>query len=241
MPRRRIIFSENEYYHVYNRSVGSEKIFNNKSNCLRAMELINYYRFNVDVSYSHIRRLQSDIRDKKLSSIYSSAPLVYIISFVLMPDHFHFLLFQFKENGILRFISQFQNSFAKYFNTKYNRYGSLFSNRFKGVRIESESQLFHTVRYIELNPVTSYLISFDKLSSWSFSSYFFYTNPDSRSFFNFVNKEIVLQRFRSVKNFTDFLKNQVDYQRSLRKIKGLLLDDKKTPGFLHCQRRVLKC
>ncbi|MFW5851213.1 MAG: transposase [Bacteroidota bacterium] len=45
------------------------------------------------------------------------------------------------------------NSYAQYYNTKYNRHGSLFERPFKRLKITSETYLRHVIMYVQNNPV----------------------------------------------------------------------------------------
>lgn len=147
---------------------------------------------------------------------------VSILGFCLMPNHFHFLLQQKETNGIPRFISNVQNSYAKYLNTKTKRTGSLFQAMFKAVRLETDEQLLHVLRYIHLNPLTSYVIkSFADLEEYPWSSYYDYTGKHQRSF---VTADQVLVSFKSKNSFRTFTFDQLEYQRKLDQINHLLLD-----------------
>jgi len=138
-----------------------------------------------------------------------------------MPNHFHFLLKNLKDSGINKFMSNFQNSYAKYFNTKTGRTGSLFQQNFKAVRVESDEQLTHVSRYIHLNPITAYLInSVEELIDYPWSSYPEYISKGKSN----LNKDLVLGNFRSINDYKKFVADQVDYQRELDKIKHIILE-----------------
>ena len=137
-----------------------------------------------------------------------------------MPNHFHFLIRGLTETGIKEFISNFQNSYAKYFNIKNDRTGSLFQPMFKAVRIESDKQLIHVSRYIHLNPITSYLIETKDLNKYPWSSYSEYINNIE----SFIEKDLILNFFKSAKDYKKFVLDQVEYQRELDKIKHLVLE-----------------
>lgn len=138
-----------------------------------------------------------------------------------MPNHVHFLMREIEKNGIPKFMSNFQNSYAKYLNTKINRTGALFQSMFKAVRIESDEQLIHTCRYIHLNPLTSYVIKdMDDLENYPWSSYSEYFKKNS----DLIDTSLIMEFFPSKKEFKAFTSDQVDYQRQLDKIKHLSLE-----------------
>lgn len=221
MTSKRIPLSTNEYYHVFNRSIAKQPIFDSNPNLGHALDIVNYYRFSQKIRLSKFKLLPDDLRYEHIESIIKRQPLVEIYSFAFMPTHFHFLLKQNKDIGISRFLSNFQNSFAKSFNLINNREGGLFQNNFKVKRITTISEFIHVSRYIHLNPVTSSLISYNQLSEYPFTSYSHYINLSRNQF---INTEIILNHFKSIDKYITFVQNQVDYQRQLRKIKRLLID-----------------
>ena len=148
--------------------------------------------------------------------------LVSIISFVLMPNHFHFLLKQNVENGISLFLAQFQNSYTRYFNTKNRRQGHLLQGQFKAVRIEDDDQLLHVRRYIHLNPYVSYVVKdIKELEEYKYSSFPEYLNHEKNEI---CNKPIVLSHFPTIKQYKKFITDQADYQRELGQIKHLVME-----------------
>lgn len=139
-----------------------------------------------------------------------------------MPNHYHFLLNQLTDGGIPTFAKNLQNAYAKYFNTKNERGGSLFQLMFKCTRIENDDQFKHTLRYIHLNPLTSFLLTKPlELINYRWNSFVGYMEMQS---FNFVNTEFALKMFGTKENLEKFTFDQIDYQRKLAKIKHLTLE-----------------
>jgi REP element-mobilizing transposase RayT len=77
--------------------------------------------------------------------------LVSIISYCLLPNHFHLILKQEVEGGISKFMQKLGTSYARYFNEKYERSGSLFQGKFKATIIRSEYGLPTLTTYVNLN------------------------------------------------------------------------------------------
>ncbi|OGK20634.1 hypothetical protein A3C23_05570 [Candidatus Roizmanbacteria bacterium RIFCSPHIGHO2_02_FULL_37_13b] len=221
MPYRRIKFTENVYYHICNRSVGSEKIFLNPLSLTRALELINFYKHESDIGFSHLSQLAPEIRAVRLNQIYNSPKRVEFLAFSLMPTHFHFVLRQLIDDGIITFLTNFQNAYAKYYNIKFERHGSVFTNRFKAVIIESEAQLLHVIRYVELNPVSDRLIEINDLIDYPCTSF---TTYMGKIIHPFINTEMILSYFKKTETYKQFVYNNADYQRQLQDIKNLLLE-----------------
>lgn len=220
---RKLVFAIEEIYHVFNRGVEKRPTFTNKRELDRALLTLNFYRFTklpVKLSKFIIQPENKQLKLlRKLENDYEK--LVEIICFCLMPNHFHLMLKQKMEGGISIFVSNFTNSYTRYFNTKHDRIGPLFQGIFKAVRIESDEQLVHVSRYIHLNPVSSFLMKPEVLENYQWSSYPEFLGLSDKKL---VNGDIVLGLFPSKKKYEKFVLDQVDYARQLESIKHLILE-----------------
>lgn len=214
MPSRKVPLITGEYYHVFNRGVMKIPIVKNVVDSKRFIKTMNYYQFSGP-------KPRYSLFDPKRTSLDDTKKLVTVLSYCLMPNHFHFLLKQEAENGISEFISKLTNSYTKYFNVKYNRVGHLFQGEFKAVRVESDEQLLHLSRYIHLNPVSSHVIK--NINDYVWSSYPLYKSVDTNPF---VNTQIILGFFRTPKLYEEFVNNQIDYAQELETIKHLTFEEK---------------
>ena len=213
MAYSQTIFANQQIYHIFNRGVEKRTTFLDKRCYQRFMETMDYYRVkNPPVRFSYKDR-PSLINTNK-----NDSPLVEILSFCLMPNHFHLLLRQVEEKGITTFLNKLSNSYTKYFNTKYKRVGPLFQGSFKAVRIEDDEQLLHVSRYIHLNPYVGYLVK--NLRTYPYSSY--------REFLDlakgFCKKDVILDYFESPAHYETFVLNHADYAKSIKDAGKLLLD-----------------
>lgn len=223
MAYRKTILATGEIYHVYNRGVEKRPLFLTKWDYHRFLEIINYYRFtNCPVKYSYFKLMSNDKKEDILKNLQeTSGKWVEVLAFCLMPNHVHFLLKQLEENGISKFMAKIQNSFSHFFNVKQERVGHLFQGAFKAVRIESDEQLIHVSRYIHLNPVSSYIIGFERLEDYEFSSYPEYIGKKT----GFCDIKQVIAYFKNPDDYKRFVKDQADYQLQLDNIKHLTLED----------------
>ena len=137
-----------------------------------------------------------------------------------MPNHFHFLLKQKTASSISKFMKQIANAYTRYFNSKYNRTGSLFSGRFKAVLVDKNEVLLHLSRYIHLNPLVAGLVK--ELKDYPWSSYHSYLSSKE---IDICKKEIILDQFKSPQEYQAFVKNHIDYAKELEKIKHFTLDE----------------
>ena len=120
MPYRKVILASEQIYHIFNRGVAALPIFFNRREYLRFLRLVDYYRFsNTPFSFSQFMSLSKGEKEKKLTELRrKNAIHVEIITYCLMPNHFHLLLKQITEKGISVFMTNLQNSYVKYFNIK---------------------------------------------------------------------------------------------------------------------------
>lgn len=219
---RKITLRDGEIYHVFNRGIDRRSTFTDKKEFERIQKLVKFYRHkDTPIRFSQVNQQPQEIREKILSDLYKNKRIIDILSYCIMPNHFHFLLQQTEEKGISTFISNITNAYTKYFNTKHKRAGPLFEGVFKAVHIESEEQLIHVSRYIHLNPVASSIIPKEELENYQWSSYPEYL---SRSLAEIAQKEFILSMFKSIKDYQEFVNNHIDYAKQLDAIKHLILD-----------------
>lgn len=220
---RNVVFANNEIYHIFNRSLDQQPIFTLKRNCQRALLTLDFYRFkNPPLRLSKALLLEKEARKKFFNNLkLNGEKLVEIISYCLMPNHFHFLLKQRLDNGIAKFVGNFTNSYTRYLNTKSKRVGPFFQGIFKAVRIENEEQLIHVSRYIHLNPVTSFVVKEDSLELYPYSSLLEFLGLSHEEI---CDKEVVLNFFSSKKKYQTFIYDQIDYAKKLEMIKHLTLE-----------------
>ena len=222
MPRRPIVLANGEIYHVYNRSIGATDVFVDSHVWQRALLLMRYYRLQKpSASISAFLRANPQ-PEKKLRELEKRRqPRVKIFAFALMPNHFHFLISQEKESGILGFVSDFSNSLVHYYNILNERRGPLFESVFKAVRMESEEQLIHVSRYIHLNPYSAALVKeIANLKTYPLTSLPEYLHP-KRAVIS--EPEAILAYFHhDPEEYWRFVNDRADYQRSLEEVKHLL-------------------
>jgi putative transposase len=139
-----------EIYHVLSRGVEKRQIFLDEPDYLRFIHDLfefndekaatnNFYKYN-DVGHRYIER-----EPRKL--------LAKIHAFCLMPNHYHLLLEPVIEKGIALFMKKINGGYAKYFNIKYQRRGTLFETRYKKILVNAEPYFIHLPYYIHLNPL----------------------------------------------------------------------------------------
>jgi len=152
---RNIRFVNKEIYHVYNRSVEEKEIFVDDQDRFRFIH--DLFEFNdeapaVNLYYKRPLIQSYEAKPRKIEQ-QKRKLLVEILAFVVMPNHFHLLLRQIKENGISNFMHKLGTGYTMYFNQKYERAGSLFQGTYKAILVNQEAHFIHLPYYIHLNPL----------------------------------------------------------------------------------------
>jgi len=209
---RRPQLVNDEIYHIFNRGIEKKATFTDKREYKRAHLTLDFYRFkNPALRLSKVLDLEASLREEFFSHLKKEGTkLVEILSYCLMPNHFHLLVKQLQEQGIKIFLSNFSNSYTRYFNTKHKRIGSLFQGIFKAVRIEDNEQLIHVSRYIHLNPIVSFIVKKENLANYDWSSLPEYLGKKEEGI---CAKELILSSFSSIKKYQDFVYDQIDYAK----------------------------
>ncbi len=177
---------EDCFYHIYNRTNGNENSF-----------LVT--RANT----VFLRGLEKYI-----------LPYCQIYAYCLLPNHFHLVLriesnlaFRVIKSGKTRNKSQevsdflplqfskWFNSYSKYFNSRYQRKGSLFTRPFKRRRVSDIVYLRKLIHYVHYNPVEAKLCL--KPNDWVFSSYQAILSDKKTQ----VSKNEVIELFDNKDNF----------------------------------------
>lgn len=143
-----------EYYHLYNRGTDKRKVFLNKHDYMRFLMLL--YLCNSDESVNIRDFFKNHKKTKTLGEIFAVERGILPINigaFCLMPNHFHLLVKQERDNGISKFMQKLGTAYTMYFNKRNNRTGSLFQGTFKAKHAQNDSYLKYLFAYIHLNPV----------------------------------------------------------------------------------------
>lgn len=170
------------------------------------------------VPLSQLMNLETPKIRRKKESLVKEETLVRILAYCIMPTHMHLILQQKQEDGISKFMSRIQNSYARFFNLRHVRKGPLWQGRFERIWIENDEHLLHETRYVHLNPVTAYLV--EDPADWPHSSYVEYltTNPGKESFCEFRG---LINRGPSF--YRQFVLSDKENQRVRAKAKGKAL------------------
>lgn len=228
-------FVPGEYYHIYSRTILNLPEFKDreKANKLAQTFLLGNSTASSQ-AFDYLRTTRNSTLEKAIEISKRGERLVDILCYSIMPDHYHLLLRELKENGITSFIRRCNTSIAKYINTKFDRSGPLFGGNFKSKHIDSNEYLLHLSVYIHLNPL-DFLSGkewrFSKLKDWQLEKekLLNYRWSSLKAFLdeNFKDQiisgtEIILDQFKNKKEYEMFL---MDWStESLEEIREIIID-----------------
>ncbi len=152
-------FLINHIYHLYNRGVDKRDIFLDDEDHFRFIHNLfefndtapaenTYYKLLKSQSYEvELRKIEKELREpRKL--------VVEIFAFCMMTNHFHLLVRQKTDGGVVAFMQKLGTGYTNYFNKKYKRTGALFQGRFRAILVEQEPHFIHLPFYIHANPLS---------------------------------------------------------------------------------------
>ncbi|MEN6325889.1 MAG: transposase [Syntrophomonas sp.] len=139
MPRNARQKSESGIYHIMVRGINRQDIFHDDEDMQRYLETI-----------AHMKK---ENRFK-------------VYGFCLMTNHVHILV-QEKEEEISRVMKRIGTSYAWWYNSKYDRVGHLFQDRYKSEGVDNDAYLLSVRRYIHKNPMMAGLAQEPEDYRWS--------------------------------------------------------------------------
>jgi len=137
------------------------------------------------------------------------------------------------ENGISRFMKKLNMGYARYFNEKNERAGTLFEGRYKSIRIENQAHFIHLPYYIHLNPLDlfapewrtgelkDYKRSVKFLNSYRWSSHLDYLGEPN--FPSVTSRDFLLEIFGGEKGYQKKLSGYLK-DLNLARVGGIMLE-----------------
>lgn len=149
--------------------------------------------------------------------------IVDIHGWCLMNNHYHLLLSERIEGGLTKFIMKLNVGYAKYFNERHKRVGTLFQGRTKKIRIASDPHFLHILHYIHLNPldflegagswrtlrIKNASAALKYLESYRWSSYLDYCGV--KNFPSVISKDIFADVFKSYRSAISKYLNDIEF------------------------------
>src|SRR3989344_3757415 len=182
---RTLVFSQNEFYHIYNRGTEKRIIFSIKADYERFIALLYLCNGIENIHLNNLPRLS--LAERLLSD--QTDPIVNIVAYCLMPNHFHLMLQERVDKGISRFMQKVITGYTMYFNKRNERTGVLFQGKFKATHANQEN-------FLNQYPHSSYLDYCGK----------------KRLEEKIINKEALPEYFSSVNNFKTITRDWLEYR-----------------------------
>ena len=168
-------------YHICNRGIRKEKIFQDEADYHRFV--INLYRLNNKEGSLRINSYRDTV-----DSFPEQEKIVEILKWSLLPNHYHLVLYEKIDGGVLEFVKRLGNAFTKYINIKKDSSGYVFQNSAKIIPINTDKHFLHIPFYVDLNPVDL------KFHGWKENK-----KNQSENIFNFLNN----YKWSSFKDYYD--------------------------------------
>ena len=142
---------------------------------------------------------------KSIDSFPEQEKIVEVLKWTLLPNHYHLILYEKVDGGVLEFVKRLGNSFTKYVNIKREKSGYLFQNHAQIIQIQNDSYFIYIPFYLDLNLLDLIYpknekrkidmkksLDFFKNYKWSsFRDYF----GDSSEFSKIINKKLFYETF----------------------------------------------
>lgn len=145
--------ADNTVYHILNRANGRETIFKKEKDYETFLDLL------LEAKERYPMR---------------------ILSFCIMPNHWHFVLYPEKSEDLPRFMRFLTHTHTQRYHAHYKTigYGHLYQGRYKSFPVERDDHFLQLCRYIERNPLRAGLVG--KADSWKWSSLFIRRERNSK-------------------------------------------------------------
>ena len=140
IPRKAV---GDEIYHIINRANGREQIFQKEKD------------------YEAFEKILFEAKER--------CPM-RILSFCIMPNHWHFVLYPKKGEDLSNFMRWVTHTHTQRYHAHYNSIGCghIYQGRFKSFPIEKDNHFLQVCRYVERNPLRAGLVQ--KAEDWRWSS-----------------------------------------------------------------------
>ncbi len=137
MPRIARGLAGGEIYHIINRGNRRAEIFHNTKDYEIFIKLMTEAKKMIDVK---------------------------LYGFVLMPNHFHFIIEPNEAEDLSKYMQWLLTSYVRYYNKTYKTSGHLWQGRYKSFIVQRNNYFLTLLNYVEQNPQRA------KLKQWKFVS-----------------------------------------------------------------------
>lgn len=193
-----------EHYHIFNRGVGKQVIYHDSSDYFRFLFLILYLQS--PLTFPQVgRAVKEFVKHSVLDSLEEVVKerTVELVSFCIMPNHFHLIVKEVEDGGISAYMQRVLNAYSKHYNTKYQKSGHVFQGPYRAVHVESNEQLLYLSAYVHRNP-RELPAWFNKEDEYPWSSYSDLIAENRWG--NLLVPQILLEQFKNKEGYQKFVK-----------------------------------
>jgi len=162
-------FGVGDYVHVYNRGNRKTDIVRDLQDRWRFLACLRFFNDEQPGQYtirSFFGRCENNQQQGRVKSDFTrfgwpegippQKPIVNIVSYCLMPNHFHLLLKEIVAGGITAFMRKLGTGFTNYSNIRYKESGRIFQGAYKAKCVTDKQGMNYIDAYIQiLNPFES--------------------------------------------------------------------------------------
>jgi REP element-mobilizing transposase RayT len=192
------IVGQDGYFHIYNRGNNLQDIF---------LDNEDYKTFILKLK----QNLFPDGSAKRTRPLPNGS--YSLLSYCLMPNHFHLLLRQNKEYPPNALLLRLCTGYSKYFNKKYKRTGHLFQDKYKLINVEDDAQLLWLHAYINLNPIIDKCT--ESMEKYKWTSYHEVTGIPT----GFCDKSFIFEKLKDPLEIKKFFKDALPVLRINKKLR----------------------
>ena len=152
-------FAVGSFVHVCGRGTRKLPIVHSDQDRWHFLEML-YYLNHTGAKRNLFRQLQEEKKAENTKALFfwpsawmKQKPLVNIVSYALVENHYHLLLEERQENGISKFMQRFGIAMSKYYNQKYKISGNLFEGKYHGKVVDTDEYLAYVSVYIQVKNI----------------------------------------------------------------------------------------
>ncbi len=143
MARRARVSVGGLCYHVLNRGNGRSEVFHKDGDYAAFLKLLTQANQRVSMR---------------------------LLSYCLMPNHFHLVLWPKGDGDMSRWMQWLMTAHVRRYHRHHHSSGHVWQGRYKSFPIEEDDHLLTVMRYVECNPVRAKTIPIRKAHRWPWSS-----------------------------------------------------------------------
>ncbi len=232
-------FTVGNYVHVYNRGNRKQPIVRKDSDRWHFLQMLYYFNNEVSVinPFRDLKKRSNATFDYGLiwpKQWPRQKPLVKILAFSLMENHFHLILKEIREAGVTLFMQKFGIGMTAYFNVKYQDAGRLFQGAYKARVVDEDEYLKYLSVYIQVkNPFELYpkgikaaLRNFDQAFEWAVKyPYCSLADYVGRRSSPIINRDILAEMFETPEKYKEFARDCILSMNFEERLEALAIDE----------------